>query len=890
MRGRRILFLVIPWLIGGRCPAAHGDDASALAAALAAPPTPRSALALVDLLGSRDGSVRTAAAASLGRFGAAAEVAVPALVDLVAAGDAAAAAAVASLGQIARPSDREEVEAVLRARLAAGHADAVFVLLRVGVVDASLYDVLVTLATTADGEQRLAAVRALVPLSKSRPALADALAAFLEDRDLAVRATAVNGLRWHPVHGPRAQARDVRALDDPSPTVRVLVLEGIADRGILSKAELPDVVALLADPDPDVRAAAATAVASTGPYARPYVAALAGLASDPEGRVRRAAVQALIHIGSNSDEIPAALSRFATDVDPSIRRDLVAWRRKRATGAQTLAPIEQGLGDPDAGVRQAAVESAGTLTPLPEAILSRLAELLRDVEPGVRREAVAVYGSSVLPERDRIAAIVPLLSDASDAVRAAACEALDGMPSYDPTPDLPLLVAVLDRAEDDRAAVMRLIARAGPAGVDALLDRLRGDTSSEWRGRPFLLGALAVAAPSQLERVDVRRAVLQFWGATDLLAEDALARLRAAVRRAPEEIHAALLAADDDSVAWDLAALLATAGPEGVRLLVEAVREEGDVVPRAVREALGQVPVESVWPIARRMLDDEDARARVAGVEALAEAKGEWSVPAAARVAAAVRDGDWRVRNAAARAFQGRPLTPDALDALASLLSDRFADVREEAYWTLSSQGRDARAAVPSALARLRGGVDAKELATLVHLLGAIAARSDAAVATLLLEGLADPEPQVAAAARSVIGSLRPTDPRVVPALAALLERGAARVEAARTLGLYGPAARSALPALERAALSPSADLRQAAMVALPSVRGDTRVFVGLLANELSRRTSLTSIEELGGLGPAAAAALPTLRGMLDVPRTYDRPVLEATREAVRRIEAPERK
>ncbi len=924
MRGRWGLVLAIAGLAGARCPAAHGDDASDLAAAVAASPTPRNALALVELLASRDGAVRAAAAADLGRFGRAAAVAVPALVDLVAAEDEAAGAAVAALSRIAAPSDRQEVEGVLRSRLGAGHENTVLVLLRMGVADAAVQAHLVKFATTADGAQRLAVVRALASLVRSTPALADVLASFLEDPDPIVRARAANRLRWHPVHGAHAQTRVVTALNDPSPELRVLALEGAGDRGILAKEELPGIVARLTDADPDVRAAAASAVASTGPYARPHVAVLAARVADPDARVRMAAVRALIHVGSNSNEVPGALARFAEDLDPAIRRALVEWRRKRATDARTLALLEEGLSDPDAsvrevalksaaalaplpetvltrisdllrdadaGVREAALESAAALAPLPETILARRAELLRDADAGVRRAAVAAFGSSARPEAERIGAVVPLLADPVASVRRAACAAVAEMPSYDPAPELPLLLAELDRTGEEPRAVTLLVGRAGPAGVDALLERLRGDVSTEWEGRYYVLEALAAARPSPFERADVRRLLLPFWIAAESPADSPVAGLGAVFLRFPEELRDALLLADDWVDAGSIAELLVTARPQGVELLVESIREDEWTVRPAVRRALEKVSVDVVWPIASRHLDDEDARARVSGVQALDSSTGEWPVPAAARVVVALRDEDWRVRRAAADAFQHRLLAPGALDALAALLADRFGDVRESALWALIWHGRAARGAFPSVLARIRAGIGASEQADLVVLLGAIATRFDTDVAAALVERLADPEARVAASARSALESLRPTDPRAVLALAALLDRSEAQEAAARTLGLYGPGAASALPALERAALSGSPALRQAAAAALPAVRGDVAAWVALLTAELTRTpSSVTTIEELADLGSGAAAALPALHAILDMGRRVDGFVLEAAREAIRRIEVSERK
>lgn len=72
------------------------------------------------------------------------------------------------------------------------------------------------------------------------------------------------------------------------------------------------------------------------------------------------------------------------------------------------------------------------------------------------------------------------------------------------------------------------------------------------------------------------------------------------------------------------------------------------------------------------------------------------------------------------------------------------------------------------------------------------------------------------------LGEIAPTDSRVVAAMSAAMRNTDRRVRttAARVLGKAGPAARPALPALEKAARDENASVRQAAAEALEKIRG----------------------------------------------------------------------
>lgn len=164
-----------------------------------------------------------------------------------------------------------------------------------------------------------------------------------------------------------------------------------------------------------------------------------------------------------------------------------------------------------------------------------------------------------------------------------------------------------------------------------------------------------------------------------------------------------------------------------------------------------------------------------------------------------------------------------------------------------------------------------------------VALPSDATVTTALVEALGDLDERVVRAALGAIDSMQPTDARVIPALAVALGRDKQAAQAAAVLGCYGPAARPALEVLERAAASSSKAVRDAAVAALPAVRGDVAAWVALLTAQVGR---VRAIERLAELGSAAAPALSALRKLVE-PDNYVHPsVRSAATDAIRRIEA----
>lgn len=139
-----------------------------------------------------------------------------------------------------------------------------------------------------------------------------------------------------------------------------------------------------------------------------------------------------------------------------------------------------------------------------------------------------------------------------------------------------------------------------------------------------------------------------------------------------------------------------------------------------------------------------------------------------------------------------------------------------------------------------------------------------------LSHSLSDPDRFVRWAAARAIGNINPEKADVaVPALAKLLGDFdlSIRIEAAKTLTQMGPRAAAAVPALGRAVIDGDVEGREAAMDALESIGAEAgKSAVPQLVEAMTHpdpRVRRAAAKTLGSFGPAASAAIPTLRRAL---------------------------
>jgi HEAT repeat protein len=170
------------------------------------------------------------------------------------------------------------------------------------------------------------------------------------------------------------------------------------------------------------------------------------------------------------------------------------------------------------------------------------------------------------------------------------------------------------------------------------------------------------------------------------------------------------------------------------------------------------------------------------------------------------------------------PDAAPATEALAKLIVDEDELVAEEAVLALAKIGPGAKAAVPALVEALQSGSHANPHAV-AYALGKIGP-SAAEAEPVLTKSLKSDDPLMAVASAWALAHVaKPTAElaaQVVPPLTAGLASpvAVARQGAAEALGKLGPEANGAVEALEEASKDEDAAVREAATVALKSIRG----------------------------------------------------------------------
>lgn len=743
-------------------------------------------------------------------------------------------------------------------------------------------------------------------------------------------------LQMGPAAAPAASAvlELVDDLDFP-PFTR---FRAVAALRVMGPAAAPAFREALADKAVRRRRNAVTALAELGPRAEEMVPALSGRLKDDDQRVRVGAARALWLVGQTTDAVMVPLLWAARHGDAVQRHEvfqLVISDERRPRAALPLlreslkyenAVLQVGAADALwaiegradevrpvylAALREnrpnewpAAARGLGRLGPAAKEAAPRLVQMLRSVKgPLVAElsEPLGRIGTAALPPLcdllrdetapasarqpaidalgrmgpDAVPLLAPLLAHATPRVRAAGCEALGGIGPAGAAASAPLLLA---RLQDDDPAVRRAarvaLGRLGAGGRSALprLIETAGD-------RDVAVRLDSLEALGQLEAAP--RAVLPVALAA-LKDEDARVRVRGLELLWQVERH-------HKQLGPSLAALLGS--PDTRSPALQLVRRMGADAEQAV-------------PALVRLLDDKDPTVRREAGKALGHvawsAEGKVSGRDAAILAllAALKQKDDNLRGEAVYALRWlRAPKKDVVPPLVEVLKEAGPASRDAVLHYLAEIGPEGAAAVPG-LCELLKAPDPFVRLRAAEVLGRIdprrGRREGAPVARALLNA-----PHVRLHAARALWALEPDDKEARAALlAGLRDRFAAiRLLACDLLGTLGPDARAAVPHLRKALRDPDARVRIAAAEPLARIAGDRRASIDVLVEVVAQPgplpVRLRAAGALGGMGPAAKAALPALRKAQSDREPRLRP---AARQAVRLIapeearEAPEKR
>ena len=624
---------------------------------------------------------------------------------------------------------------------------------------------------------------------------------------------------------------------DAAPAVPTLVHTLTTDYGGQSKEELHQ----------DYRSALALAA-----IGGPAVEGLRALLGEEKINVRAEAAMALGRIGPDAREAVPDLIRLL-----GIENDRVGGEATLALGRigeAAVGPLIDAASDDCAGIRSRAIGALGHLpdSGVDDRVRAVILEGARDEAPEVRASALKSLACLELPGDELRPILDDALADEHENVRLAAVGLLVGR--RDVLPEMSTRLRALLTADDDGVArhAAFLLQAIGPEAAPALLDAM-GDEGSRIDqiaealaqiGRPAV-DLIAAAVDAQEPRV--RRGAALALGQIRPMAAGTVETLTIGLDDPVAEVRGAFLEAigllgprsdavpairgmlrdDAEAIRLRAVAVLYRSAPRDERLAADLTAVLDDIDPAVQTVALGLL--RSLGPLGRVALPD-----------AIAKLERPETV----------------VRLAAAELIGSHgPAAAEAVPALCNLLDDPSAEVRAVAARTLGDIGKAAQPALPRLTLLLKG--QPSEVRTAVVLtLGSLELDAES-IRPQLAETLRDEEPEVRGAALRAIQRLGPggaifvpdiillaenreersaverslrrfersgTDARSVPALIEQLghEQEAVRLLAIKFLGLAGPDASAALPALEALREDSDDEVRREAEEALERIKGES--------------------------------------------------------------------
>lgn len=598
----------------------------------------------------------------------------------------------------------------------------------------------------------------------------------------------------------------------------------------------------------------------------------------PEAEARRASVRS-IRARLSLDPKGAVefdrLERALRDGAPSVRGEAVLALGK--TGSRGLPRVIGALRDRDPDVRRKAIRVLRWAGPGGHGVIAAVAEAVADGAPPVRRDALQAlldFGDAAAPataslrnalgDPDEIsrglavevlrrigAGAVPVLREALSAgdrgVRGRCARILGelGDRSEAVVPELEALAA--DRREDP------WVRHEANRAVEAIRLRSSGRRPSA-EDVPHFLESLKIPALTEEEKAAVL-GVFRSLGKP--MASD---EQRNALRAMPDEV---LLARYEAGMRKDrrekVATAIARAGP-GAEARLFAVLASGEAEARACAlvalSKLGSTGPDMLAALDRALGDPEPA-VRSAGAKALGD-MGEKAADRVPALAAMLDDPDPGIRREAISAL-GRvdPAGMGSIPAVVRALGDRDDEVRSEAFARLTGMTWRSDGATPRILAALprdeTGAPDPSTSPALLEKLG------PAAVPLLARRFETAPGPSTAAA----LGLFGPWAGEAVPALEKGLgsDNSDVRRECVVALGRIGPGAKAAVPALAAVLGDRDHSVRHRVPPALARI--------GLESPDVLRALARAPRESLGREGPldalaaAGAPAVPHLAALL---------------------------
>lgn len=470
-------------------------------------------------------------------------------------------------------------------------------------------------------------------------------------------------------------------------------------------------------------------------------------------------------------------------------------------------------------VRAYAARALGAIGPDAKGAARTIIDLLADPEPSVRRQAIGALKSIRPGPKVAVPLFARLMRDSDPGVRMRVLEAVADAKAN----AVPALVEALDNKDAAYWAciVLRDIGPDAKGAVGALVEKLNDPRPEIRREAALALAAIGSpdAAPKivpllndKLSRIPATYAL----GALGKIPADAESTIRANAKSKDNLLNTVSL--------WALARVHTDdlqLQREALTALIARLKDENPFVRTAAARALAslQTTPEVAGPIFKKAIADADATTMQYMLDAIAT-RGAAAVP---RLIKALDYQPLREQVARVLGQIGPPAAP-ATEALAKLLDDDDPNVSTEVAFALGKIGPGAKASVPALIEVLKRG-EGRQTHAAAFALGSIGPNA-AAAEPVLLEVIAGADNSLSLVCAWSLVEIRGASPDVAAKVLPELTRGLdsplpkSRQAAAETLGRLGPAAKKAVPNLQRATKDEDEGVREAASTALKAIAG----------------------------------------------------------------------
>jgi HEAT repeat protein len=642
------------------------------------------------------------------------------------------------------------------------------------------------LANEKDGQVRLAVLDTLASLGHEASGAVSALVQTLKSD--------VGG------QGSEASHQDYRA---------ALALAAIG------KESVPGLRSLLKERKPNVRAEAAMALGRIGPDASAAVPDLIPLLGDKNERVRPEVSRSLGQIGRSAIGPLTAASNHGDAVVRAGATEGLGYVAEPDESFRAVVLLR--THDESSLVRAAAMRALDRLRLPDDVVFPVLALNLRDEDDQVRQAVV----SALIARRSILARMAPELESLLWAQNERVARHAAYLLGVSGAVGVPRLLHALHDEKCRVDQIAAALAQVGRPATPLLTEALTSADSRVRRGAALALGQIRPLAPGTVPKLTtalsdhdlaVKVAVLSGIGSLGSRAREAVPAVRGLLTHESAEIRSQAIR------------ILSVAAPRDEQLVQELILLVNDRDVRVQHQAIDIL--RSVGPVGRPALaavigrlSSTDPDVRIAAAE-MVGSHGQAAVAALPALIALLDDPSPKIRTVAAATLgaMGKGAQP-ALGRLSSLLGAEQAQVREAATLTMAALELDADVVRPH-LARALKDENADVRRAALKSIQRFGPQGAIFVPDIIL--MAENKDNL----RSVERMLRRferagPDERSLPELVKQLDHKQPTVRrlATKFLGLAGPTAKDALPALERLRHDPSADVRKQAEAASEQIK-----------------------------------------------------------------------